>query len=332
MKTLFLQRHCTPVAGHPMDATRQLTDAGRKQAAQMAAFLVADIGRVDIVISSPFARAIETAEIMADALGSYVTTTTMLEPDAKPEDAWAEIERLGQQSQDVLIVGHDPSINLLLAWLINGGSIRFEWGAIAHVSQKTMHRGTHDQVVARLHWFVDPELVGKEAEDKEILEASRAVVEALEVPLREGWVTIDGHPLFIGGEDSTKAEIARKNYVPANGKEQRIADEAEKELAKGLGLDRTPDNSPFDLKTGKVAVEVKTLISNKNDKITMSKDARARKLTEAAGPPKLRTYTVVADKRTPGATKYYYSGGVGSFRLGSMQQASSMKDLAKRIV
>ena len=170
---LYLQRHAEPVPGHPLDATRPLTSEGRKQAAQMAAFLVADIGRVDIVISSPFARAIETAEIMADALGSYVATTTMLEPDAKPEDAWNEIERLGQQSQDVLIVGHDPSINLLLAWLINGGSIRFEHAAIAHVMQKTMQRNTHEQVVARLMWFVDPDLVGKEIADAEVIEAAR---------------------------------------------------------------------------------------------------------------------------------------------------------------
>lgn len=176
---LYLQRHAEPVPGHPMDATRQLTEAGKKQAAQMAAFLVADIGRVDIVISSPFARALETAEIMADALGSYVTTTRMLEPDAKPEDAWKEIERLGQQSQHVLIVGHDPSINLLLAWLINGGSIRFEHGAIAHVSQQTMDRDTHEQVVARLHWFVDPKLVGKEIEAAAIIEAARDLADAM---------------------------------------------------------------------------------------------------------------------------------------------------------
>ena len=178
---IYLMRHCTAEPGHPMDSSRKLTSVGRKEAAQMAAFLVADIGRVDIVISSPFARAIETAEIMADALGSYVATTTLLEPDAKPPDAWAEIERIGQQSQYVLIVGHDPSINLLLAWLINGGSIRFEWGAIAHVAQKTMHRGTHDHVVARLHWFVDPKLMGKEEADAEVIEAARALADEMQI-------------------------------------------------------------------------------------------------------------------------------------------------------
>ena len=170
---LYLMRHAEPTPGHPMDATRQLTADGKKQAAQMAAFLVRDIGRVDIVISSPFARTMETAEIMADALGSYVASTRLLEPDAEPPEAWKEIERLAQESQHVLLVGHDPSINLLLAWLINGGSIRFEHGAIAHVSLKTMDRDTHEQIIGRLHWFVDPKLVGREEEASEVIEAAR---------------------------------------------------------------------------------------------------------------------------------------------------------------
>lgn len=176
---LYLMRHAEPTPGHPMDATRQLTDAGKKQAAQMAAFLVRDIGRVDIVISSPFARTMETAEIMADALGSYVAATTLLEPEAEPEKTWAEIARLAQQAEDVLVVGHHPNISLLLAWLIHGGVIRFDHGAIGHVQCLTMDQGTHDQIVAELHWFVGPRLVEKEAGGDEVIEAAKALADSL---------------------------------------------------------------------------------------------------------------------------------------------------------
>lgn len=162
-----------------MDATRGLTEAGKQQAAQMAAWLKQDIGTVDIVISSPFARAMGTAVVMADALGSYVASTKMLEPDVEPEECWAEIERLAQQSEHVLIVGHDPAINKLLAWLISGGAIRFDHGAIAHVKVKTMNRQTHEQVVAKLHWLVDPKLVGKEQEQQEVVEAALALAHSL---------------------------------------------------------------------------------------------------------------------------------------------------------
>lgn len=169
---LYLQRHCQPVPGHPMDGTRKLTAEGQRQAKECAAFMVRHLGRVDIVISSPFARAVETAEVMADALGAHVVTTRLLEPDAQPEDAWKEVERIAAASQHVLVVGHDPSINALLGWLIGGGQTRFEHGAIAHV----ITAGGKES--GKLHWFVDVKIVERDVLE-EVEEAARALMDAL---------------------------------------------------------------------------------------------------------------------------------------------------------
>ena len=54
---LYLQRHCKPTPGHPMDGSRSLTPEGVKQAQGMAAWMVKHIGRVDYVVTSPFNRA-----------------------------------------------------------------------------------------------------------------------------------------------------------------------------------------------------------------------------------------------------------------------------------
>ena len=62
------------------------------------------------------------------------------------------------------------------------------------------------------------------------------------------------------------------------------------------------------------------MVDAKNDKITMSKTALARKLGEQERDT-LVGYTVVADKRG-GTTKYYYRAGFGSFRVGSMTPVS----------
>lgn len=167
-------RHAHPVNGPPMDGERPLTAKGKKQAATMADFLVREIGRVDIVITSPFVRAMQTAEIIADALGSHIADTRMLEPDGKPEEMWAEIERLAQVSEHVLVVGHMPSINALHSWLISGGSIRFEHGAISHI--KTVKREDPPQVIGTLHYFVEPKLVEKDEQEEEVLEALRDLV------------------------------------------------------------------------------------------------------------------------------------------------------------
>lgn len=174
MKNLWLMRHAQPVHGHPMDATRELTADGVKQAEDMGEWLRTEFGRVDIVITSPFARAMHTAQIMADKLGSHVADTRLLEPDASPEDAWKEVERLAQQSKDVLIVGHDPMINALLMWLLGLKAgvpeVRFEHASIAYVDTR--------KNPATLKWLVTPDLVLDE-EAAEVEEAAAALADLL---------------------------------------------------------------------------------------------------------------------------------------------------------
>jgi phosphohistidine phosphatase SixA len=176
MKHLWLMRHAHPVNGHPMDGTRALDQKGIDQANQMGDWFRDLIGRVDIVICSPFARGLETATIMAEKLGSHVASTRLLEPDALPPESWKEVERLAQQSSDVLIVGHDPNINSLLMWLLGlaGGvpEVRFEHGSIAHLSMK--------ESPATLKWLVDPKLVLKE-EYGQLEEAALALMDALSI-------------------------------------------------------------------------------------------------------------------------------------------------------
>jgi hypothetical protein len=115
---------------------------------------------------------------------------------------------------------------------------------------------------------------------------------------------------------------AKRAYVSADYAEQKIADEQERIVARALGMPRTPDNSEFDLMTPAIGVELKTMIKQANDKITMSKAALARKMEHirAAGPG-FRAFTVVADRRG-GSTRYFVREGVGSFRLGTMEQVT----------
>ena len=156
-----------------MDSERGLTDAGKKQAEEMAAWMVRQVGRCDIVICSPFARALKTAEPMAEALGCHVATTTLLEPNQKPEAAWKEIERLAQASADVLVIGHHPEIGKLADWLVDSDDaiharLHFVHGAIAML----------DTTAQKLIWFVTPQLVEKDEAEQEVVEAAKALLEA----------------------------------------------------------------------------------------------------------------------------------------------------------
>lgn len=169
---LYLMRHTQPEPGHPDNAERPLTEAGKQQAEDMAAWLAGHIGRVDIVIHSPFVRAVQTAQAMGKALGAHLADTRMLVPSGEPEEMWKEITRLAQASKDVLVVGHDPSLNELILWLMgctgDHEELRLDWGAIASMTIDSQENGT-------LMWLVTPLIV---LAQKEIVEAARDLAES----------------------------------------------------------------------------------------------------------------------------------------------------------
>lgn len=169
----------------------------------------------------------------------------------------------------------------------------------------------------------------------------------------EHWITVNGNAILIGADGSPKAgnpkalgmmefkpntriQRAIAGYVSANAAEQRLADKTEIEMAKAIGIPRTGNNLPFDLhgvdSRGRgVGVEVKLIIKQTNDKITMNKAAIERKL-KAAKENKLKNiFTLVVDKRGEGRPIYYLKKGVGSFRIGSMERIGSLKELKQRI-
>ena len=187
MKRVYLMRHGQPKPGHPMDGTRPLTAEGKRQATEVANWLKSFIGRCDIAISSPMARALETAEIVAPALGCHIATTRMVEPSVKPQETWDDVVRLAAMAQDVIVVGHDPALSNLVGWLTGWRApegaeanpllpeypgIRFDWGSVAHLKM------TGD-AAAVLQWLVTVPIVEKPDEVTEVEEAALALARAL---------------------------------------------------------------------------------------------------------------------------------------------------------
>jgi broad specificity phosphatase PhoE len=131
---------------------------------------------------------------------------------------------------------------------------------------------------------------------------------------------------------SDRVERARKSAVLIGTKEQRQAEGVEAKFAKAIGVPQTKDNNAFDLRNDAVGIELKTLLSNSNDKITMNKYAIGRKVAEQRA-DNLKVFTVVADMRGRSNAAYYVREGVGSFRLGSMTKVtlSQLKDKVRNV-
>ena len=163
----------------------------------------------------------------------------------------------------------------------------------------------------------------------ELIEAADALSDVLEdLILREDWVTINGQHIDIGaggeGVPLSKSDLAKLAYRGGTKHEQDIAEDSEKRLAEGLGMARTKDNSPFDLQEGKIGIEIKTFVSNTNDKCTQKAEAMARKVEAIKASKLTKTFTVVADRRgdLAASPKYYVRDGFGSFRLGTMKEVT----------
>jgi hypothetical protein len=146
-----------------------------------------------------------------------------------------------------------------------------------------------------------------------------------------GWTAEDGHvPGSQGGSGEDEAHAAKvakakASYNPMNKEKKRIATENEVKVADITGGRHTLDSDAFDVILPKSVVEVKTIVAGKNDKITMHPESIRRKQT-LAKQMKMKGHTVVFDNRNG---KIYYKKGFGSFRLGNMQEVSSLNELGR---
>ena len=108
------------------DAERPLTEKGRRRMAKAARGLLRIVDKPGVLATSPYVRALETAEILRRAYGGLpLTRLSSLVPGARREDvlAWLEQAR-GNGARDenrvVMIVGHEPALGELASWLITG--------------------------------------------------------------------------------------------------------------------------------------------------------------------------------------------------------------------
>ena len=103
--------------GQPADLQRPLTPRGDKQAKRMAEWLNRFLPDSTRVLCSPALRARQTA----DALGRKLRTVDKLAPGASHLQALAAA-RWPDSREPVLLVGHQPMLGQLAAYLMGGAA------------------------------------------------------------------------------------------------------------------------------------------------------------------------------------------------------------------
>jgi phosphohistidine phosphatase len=155
---VHLLRHGTAedIQAGGSDFARKLTPAGREEVRQAIERAHGAIAPT-LILSSPFARAVETAGIAAEAVGytRNIVRTEALEPNASPDLVWQEIRSRPDESQ-ILLAGHEPLLSQLMAYLLNCPTLHVD------MRKATLVRIDIDRFAGKpcglLKWVLPPDL------------------------------------------------------------------------------------------------------------------------------------------------------------------------------
>jgi phosphohistidine phosphatase len=153
---LYLVRHAIAEdrgSAWSKDALRPLTEQGRRRFVAAAAGLARLEGIPARILTSPYERARQTAELLAAAgrSGTVVDLLPLLEPGHPPSTVLARV-RKEARGEPVALVGHEPDLGLLAAALLGTARpIPFKKGAICRIDV-AWGRVTTGTLV----WFLPP--------------------------------------------------------------------------------------------------------------------------------------------------------------------------------
>ncbi|HJU26224.1 MAG TPA: histidine phosphatase family protein [Rhodanobacteraceae bacterium] len=127
MRDLILLRHAEamPAAAYGSDRERPLSQRGEEEAREAGAWLHSQGAAIDVALSSSARRARMTIERALDAAGADVVPRFVAGIyEATPGDLLALLDQHAERARQVLLVGHNPGLEQLLAFLTQGRSDR----------------------------------------------------------------------------------------------------------------------------------------------------------------------------------------------------------------
>jgi phosphohistidine phosphatase len=138
MLEVYLLRHgiAEEFSRDGRDSERALTAEGKRKLRLTLKRALRGGAKPALILSSPYRRAIETAEIAAQILGyaGGVIKTDALKPGATPEEVWSEI-RSHRNAGSMLLSGHEPLFSHATAYLLDSPGLRvdFKKGAVVRI-------------------------------------------------------------------------------------------------------------------------------------------------------------------------------------------------------
>lgn len=161
---LYLLRHgiaAEPGATGFKDDERPLVPKGVQKLGKVARALGKLEISFDLILSSPYLRARQTAEIIAEKLDlkKRLEFADALMPGNAPGKLIALLEHFEPPPPEVLLVGHEPFLSDLISLLISGqttSSVAMKKGGLCKLGVERLRPGR----CATLEWLLTPKQMG----------------------------------------------------------------------------------------------------------------------------------------------------------------------------
>jgi phosphohistidine phosphatase len=167
-KTLYVLRHGIAVTrgdpGYPLDSDRPLTSKGIKKMRRVAAGMRSLKVEFNVILTSPYRRALETAFIVARQYrqGESIQTTSALTPEALPEETVRVLQDKYSSCKSLLLVGHEPQLSAIVSTLTSGKAGArplLKKGGLCKLKVEKLHAGK----CATLLWLLTPKQISSMA-------------------------------------------------------------------------------------------------------------------------------------------------------------------------
>jgi phosphohistidine phosphatase len=157
---LYILRHGIAEDEKPgqRDSERALTDEGRRKLREVLRVAERAGLNPDLMISSPYLRAVQTAEVAKDVLRykGTLSQTPALIPSSEPATVWHEV-RTHRDASSIILVGHEPLLSQVVGYMLGAPALQVDLKKAAIVRIDLDNFGAHPRGV--LKWMLTPKLV-----------------------------------------------------------------------------------------------------------------------------------------------------------------------------
>ena len=158
---LYILRHAIAVErtapGQKNDFDRPLSPEGEQKLRRIVKAMRNLELSFELILSSPYVRARETAEVAASALGLRKRLQLMetLGADGNPREFLAELRGIEPLPKSLLIVGHEPYLTTLVTLLVSGAAqpcLTLKKGGLCKLKIEALRVGR----CATIEWLLTP--------------------------------------------------------------------------------------------------------------------------------------------------------------------------------